>query len=173
MGNARVVLVTLMALSSTATAQEGARSGRGVDLAIQAVWSHQLVGGGAPADQAVGVAAAVGYRFPVRVAVEARGSYRAWEGETYVPLHVGARYDVPVTSLVTLAPFAGVGPCLVTGGDWGSVFASFDAGVRASVSLDRDAAVRLLLEGSYARAMAFHPSAFDVVNAGAGLQLRF
>jgi hypothetical protein len=160
----------LMVASAAATQEQRAAAG-GLDLSAQVLWSHQLLGAGAPNDQAVGVAAALGYRFPVRVAVEVRGSYRSWEDETYVPLHVGVRYDLPVLSVVTLVPFAGVGPCLVTGGDWGSVFASFDAGARAQIALGRGAAMRLLLEVSYARAMAFHPSAFDVVNAGAGLQI--
>jgi hypothetical protein len=156
-----------------AAAQEQRVAAGGLDVAAQVLWSHQVLDGGRPDYQAVGVAAALGYRFPVRVAVEMRGSYRSWENETYAPLHIGARYDVPLFSLVTLAPFAGIGPCLVTGGDWSSIFASIDAGARAHTALGRGATVRLLLEVSYARAMAFHPSAFDVLNAGAGLQIEF
>ncbi|KPJ96932.1 MAG: hypothetical protein AMS20_17835 [Gemmatimonas sp. SG8_28] len=165
------VQVALMLMVASAAAAQEQRAADGLDVAAQVVWSHQLLGAGAPDERTIGVGAALGYRFPVRVALEMRGSYRSWEDETYVPLHLGVRYDLPVLSVVTLVPFAGVGPCLVTGGDWGSVFASFDAGARVQIALGRGAAVRLLLEASYARAMAFHPSAFDVVNAGAGLQI--
>jgi hypothetical protein len=166
-----VQVALMLMVASGGAAQEQRAAAGGFDLSAQVLWSHQLLGAVAPNNQAVGVAAALGYRFPVRVAVEMRGSYRSWEYETYVPLHVGVRYDLPVFSVVTFVPFAGVGPCVVTGGDWGAIFASIDAGARAQIALGHQAAVRLLLEVSYARAMAFHPSAFDVVNAGAGLQI--
>jgi hypothetical protein len=167
-----IVTALLVVTAGTAHAQEPRPAAGGFDLAGQALWSHQLGDAGAPNDQAVGVGVAVGYGFPVGIGVELRGTYRSWEQETYVPLQLGVRYELLVSSVVTLAPFAGVGPCLVTGGDWSSVFASLDAGARAHVSLGAGAPLRLLLEVSYARAMAFHPSAFDVVNAGAGLRLR-
>lgn len=167
-----IVTVSLLLAVGTARAQESRPAAGGFDLAVTALWSHRLGDAGAPNEQALGVGAGLGYAFPVGIGVEVRGSFRSWEEETYVPLHLAVRYDVPVSALVTLAPFAGAGPCLVTGGDWASIFASVEAGARARVALGRGAAVRLLLEGSYARAMAFHPSAFDVVNLAAGLQIR-
>lgn len=161
------LLATLV--SPAVTQEQGGRRG-GFDLTAHALWSHQDAGGSST-DDALGVEAGLGYRLPNGLALEIRSSYRSWEGERYVPLHLGLRYDLALHPLVTVQPFAGAGPSLVWGGDWGSVFASFDVGARVAISLGRDSRVRASLGGSYGRGMTFHPSEFGVLNLVAGLSL--
>jgi len=166
----RVLTVLVLALTSAAVAQEHDRSTGGFDLTAHALWSHQFVSGSS-AEQVLGVGVGLGYRLPHGLTVELRSSFRSWDSETYVPLHLGVRYDLPLHRVVTLAPFAGAGPSLVSGNDWASVFASFDVGARVVVALARDSRVRLSFEAGYGRAMAFHPSEFGVLNLGGGVVL--
>lgn len=170
MRSARLLAALLLALVAAAAAQERPRSAGGFDLAVHALWSWQLEDGSSEGSPGAGVG--LGYRLPIGLAVELRGSYRSWESLSYLPLHLGLRYDLPLHPLVTLAPFAGFGPSLVWGNDWGSVFASFDLGARVYLAMGQDAKVRLWFEGAYGRGMAFHPSEFGVVNLAAGLSLR-
>jgi len=123
-------------------------------------------------ENAAGVEVGLAYELPTRLAIELRGSYRSWERETYVPLHLGVRYDLPINPFVSLAPFAGVGPSLVLGNDWASIFASFDLGTRVYLSFGKDAKVSASFEATYGRAMAFHPSDFGVFNLAGGLSIR-
>lgn len=170
MRSARLVAALLLALVAVAATQERRRSPGGFDLAVQALWSWQLEDGSSEGSPGAGVG--LGYRLPIGLAVELRGSYRSWESLSYLPLHLGLRYELALHPLVTLAPFAGFGSSLVWGNDWGSVFASFDMGARVYLAMGQDAKVRLWLEGAYGRGMAFHPSEFGVVNLAAGLSLR-
>jgi hypothetical protein len=164
------LLVLFLALAGGAAAQERPQPTGGFDLTAQALWSFQYESGSSTEDTP-GAGLGLGYRLPNGLAFELRGSYRSWESETYVPLHLGVRYELAVHDLVTVAPFAGAGPSVVSGNDWASVFASFDVGARVDVALARDSRVRLSLEAGYGRAMTFHPSEFGVLNLGAGLRL--
>jgi hypothetical protein len=170
MRSARLLAALLLALVAVATTQEQRRSAAGFDLAVHALWSWQLDDGSSESSPGGGVG--LGYRLPMGLAVELRGSYRSWESLNYLPLHLGLRYDLALHPLVTVAPFAGAGPSLVWGNDWGSVFASFDVGARVYLAMGQDAKARLWVEGGYGRGMAFHPSEFGVVNLAAGLSLR-
>ncbi len=166
---AATLAVSLLAPISDLSAQVPGRPAEGFDLTVQAVWSRML---DESPENAPGVEVGLAYRLPNRLALELRSSYRSWERETYVPLHVGVRYDLPINPFVTLAPFAGVGPSLVMGNDWASVFASFDVGTRVYLSIGEGAKVRASFEATYGRAMVFHPSDFGVFNLAGGLSIR-
>lgn len=161
--------VSLLAPLSMLSAQVPVRPTEGFDLTAHAVWSRML--DDSP-ENTMGVGVGLAYRFPTRLAIELRGSYRSWERETYAPLHLGLRYDLPVSPFVTLAPFAGVGPSLVMGNDWASIFASVDVGTRVYLSFGKDAKARASFGAAYGRAMAFHPSDFGVFNLTGGLSIR-
>ena len=169
MRSAQLLAVLLLALVASAATQEQRRPAGGLDLTVSALWSWQSYDGSS--DGAPGAGVGLGYRFPIGFALELRGSYRSWDSESYVPLHLGLRYDLRLHPLVTVAPFAGAGPSAVWGNDWGSIFASFDLGTRLYLSMGQDARVRVSLEAAYGRGMAFHPSAFDVVNVALGLSI--
>lgn len=165
-----IVLMSLVVVPTTSiTAQGSAGSTSEFDLTVQAGWSQKSESGsqeGAPV-----ISLGVAYRLPSRLAFELRSSYRSWERETYVPLHLGVRYDLRINEVVTVSPFAGVGPSAMLGNDWAGFFASYEAGGRVYLSLGEDARVRATLEASYGRAMAFHPSEFGLWNLAGGLNI--
>jgi hypothetical protein len=122
---------------------------------------------------ALGGEVGLAYRVGAGVGVELRASYRRWESdpETVIPLHLGVRYDLRLHSRIAVIPFIGFGPALVVGNDWGSVFADFDAGMKAVAALGSK--LGLALGASYARGMAFHPNEFGYVNVFGGVEVVF
>ena len=169
MRSPQLLAAFLLTLVAASAAQEQPRSPGGFDLTVQGLWSWQFDDGSSESTPGVGVG--LGYALPQGLAIELRGSYRSWDQVRYLPLHAGLRYDLRVHPSITIAPFAGAGPSLVSGNDWSSVFFSFDVGSRVYLSLGQEGRLRLSLEAAYGRGMAFHPSAFGVANVGLGLSL--
>jgi hypothetical protein len=87
----------------------------------------------------------------------------------FIPLYLGLRIDRRISPTVTISPYAGIGPSLAVGYDWGSIFAGFDGGVRVFFRIGET--VRFLFGAGYGRGMAFHPSEFGYVDVTAGLSL--
>ncbi len=112
----------------------------------------------------IGAGLELGYRFQSGAVLELRANFRSWENrdEFYLPLVLGPRFDWRPHPRLTLSPFAGFGPALLIGNDYGGIFAGFDMGLRLSTKVSRKA--QFLIGASYGQGVAFHPANFGYMN---------
>lgn len=112
----------------------------------------------------IGAGLELGYRFKSGAVLDLRPNFRYWESkdEFHLPLFLGPRFDWRPHPRLTLSPFAGFGPALIIGNDYGGIFASFDTGLRLSTKVLRKA--QFLIGTSYGQGVAFHPANFGYMN---------
>lgn len=100
--------------------------------------------------------------------IEAKFSFRSWSDldNTVIPLTIGPSYTISSSKNMTFLVRSGVGPELIIGNDYSSVFAGFDIGPEVHVSIGQRHA--LVLGVAFAQAMSFHPNHFEYLDIYVG-----
>lgn len=108
--------------------------------------------------------------FSSGIGIESKLSYRNWSDfdMTVVPLLLGPSYTISSTSKSTFLVRTGVGPELILGNDYASVFAGFEIGPELQIKMNSGSA--MVFGFDLAQAMSFHPNSFEYLDVYVGWQ---
>jgi hypothetical protein len=98
------------------------------------------------------------------IGIETKLSFRSWSDfdRTVIPFTIGPSYIISSDNKMKLLVRSGLGPELLIGNDYASIFAGFDIGPELHINLGRKQA--LVLGFAFAQAMSFHPDSFEYLD---------
>ncbi len=110
------------------------------------------------------------YQFKSGFGVATRLSYRNWDifDKSNIPLTIGPIYRFPSTSKLVVSIYGGLGPALIWGNDYASIFANSEIGVRLERNVFNNK--KLFLGTSFAQGMSFHPDHFEYLEVSIGIR---
>lgn len=110
------------------------------------------------------------YQFDSRIGIGGRMSFRNWGGinKVHLPLVFGPSYNLIKTSNSRIVLQSGIGPSLIIGTDYGSVFASLELGLRLERTIFANKS--LILGTSFGQGMSFHPDHFEYLDVYIGVR---
>jgi hypothetical protein len=120
----------------------------------------------------IGFGGGMTYQFDSGFGINTRINFRQWErfgfDKSSIPLYVGPFYQFRKDSKISFALYGGVGPALIWGNDYASVFASFDLG--AGIYLPVWSNNEIFFQVGFAQGMSFN-SGFNYLDFSLGLRL--
>ncbi len=120
----------------------------------------------------IGFGGGMMYQFDSGFGINTRISFRQWDrfgfDKSSIPLYVGPFYQFRKDSRLSFALYGGVGPALIWGNDYASIFGSFDFGV--GVYLPAWSNNEVFVRAGFAQGMSFN-SGFNYLDFTFGLRL--
>lgn len=96
--------------------------------------------------------------------IELKSSFRSWNDfdRTVIPLTIGPSYTISSSNKMRFIIRTGVGPELILGNDYASIFAGFDIGPEIHMNIGNRHA--LVFGLTFAQAMSFHSGSFEYLD---------
>ena len=118
----------------------------------------------------LGLGLDIGYQFKSRLGIAGRLSYRNWDDfdKTHIPLTIGPSYHFPSSTKLSFSIYGGLGPTLIWGNDYGSVFATSEVGLRLERTILQNK--KIFLGTSFGQGMSFHPDHFEYLDVSLGIR---
>ena len=119
---------------------------------------------------AVGFETKIHRVFENGLGIEAKFSYRSWSDSQrrLVPLLVGPSYTILSAEKINLLIRSGIGPELIIGNDYASIFLGYEIGPEFRYKIGQGSSVFFGI--AFAQAMAAHPDHFEYLDLTVGWQ---